>query len=74
MIITDNQYDIFNGGAKRSSRMLGRCAQCGFAVYSENGALRVNDTGELIHEDCWSEYSEEHMFELAEKVTPQKEE
>ena len=54
--------------------MLGRCAQCGFAVYSENGALRVNDTGELIHEDCWSEYSEEHMFELVEKVAPQKEE
>ena len=75
MIITDNQYDILSRGTKRScTSILGRCAQCGFAVYSANGALTVIDTGELIHEDCWPEYSEEHMFDFVEKVTPSREE
>ena len=75
MIITDNQYDICYRGVKQAgTSMLGRCAQCGFAVYSSNGALSVIDTGELIHEDCWAEYSEEHMFDFVEKVMPSREE
>ncbi len=45
---------------------IGHCDHCGFAIYSTRDALYIPTTGDRIHKDCWLDYAEEHMFELAE--------
>ncbi len=45
---------------------IGYCDHCGFAIYRACDALRIRATDDRIHKDCWSDYAEEHMFELAE--------
>ncbi|MBQ0125286.1 MAG: hypothetical protein KBS59_03060 [Clostridiales bacterium] len=70
----DNGIDFYARRTKcRRLRIIGHCAQCGNAIYSENGALSVIGTEELIHADCWEEFATEHMFEFVEEV-PQSEE
>jgi len=69
----DNKFDIyedFEGGKVRPrKRFVGRCAQCGAAIYSENGAFSLKQTGDLLHADCFGEYFEEHMFDFVERVS-----
>lgn len=36
------------------------CDHCGHAIYSPDDAVIVEATDEIIHTDCWEEYSEEH--------------
>ena len=68
-----NNFDIYEdyGLEKPRSRkrFLGRCAQCGAAIYSENGAFSLKETGDLLHADCFGEYVEEHMFDFVERVS-----
>lgn len=68
-----NKFDIrdsFEGEIPRTrKRFLGRCAQCGAAIYSENGAFSLKETGDLLHADCFEEYFEEHMFDFVERVS-----
>ena len=42
------------------------CEHCGFAIYDTKDSVRVRATGDLIHKECWSEYSSEHMFDFVE--------
>ena len=44
------------------------CDHCGFAIYDAKDAVCVHVTRDIIHKDCWSDYSDEHMFDLAENV------
>lgn len=48
--------------------VLSYCDHCGFAIYSAKDALRVHATRDLIHKDCLSDYSDEHMFDLAQSL------
>lgn len=68
-----NKFDIYEANAdempRHRKRFLGRCAQCGAAIYSENGALSLKETGDLLHADCFEEYFEEHMFDFVERVS-----
>lgn len=45
------------------------CDQCGFAIYSPDDALVVSATDDIIHTDCWEEYSAEHMFDFVVKAS-----
>ncbi|MBQ9747069.1 MAG: hypothetical protein IJW21_09655 [Clostridia bacterium] len=49
--------------------MLGYCDHCGFAIYSAKEALIVNESEDLIHVECWGEYSQEHMFDFAQRAS-----
>lgn len=63
----DNRFDIY--GQKRShTKMLGRCAQCGLAIYSGTGAFCLKESGEIIHEYCLGDFFDEHMFDYVEKT------
>ena len=44
------------------------CAQCGYRFVSGDEALRVKETGDIIHKGCWMDYSDDHMNELAEEM------
>lgn len=48
---------------------LAYCDHCGFAIYSENDALVLNGSGDIIHIDCWEEYMTEHMFDFAKRAS-----
>lgn len=50
-------------------RVITYCDHCGFAVYSTDDALMINGSGDIIHADCWEEYSSEHMFDFSKKIT-----
>ena len=68
----DNNFDIY--GKKRShTRMIGRCAQCGFAIYSDTGAFSVKESGEMLHEYCLADFFDEHMFDYVEKLDREEE-
>ena len=68
-----NKFDIYEDYGfekpRPRKRFLGRCAQCGAAIYSENGAFSLKDTGDLLHADCFGEYFEEHMFDFVTEIS-----
>ena len=41
------------------------CAQCGYRLIKGDSVLRVNETGDVIHRDCWIDYFDENMEEFA---------
>lgn len=45
------------------------CDHCGYAIYSWDDALIILDSEDIIHEDCWCEYAEEHMHDFARKAS-----
>lgn len=44
------------------------CAQCGYRFTKFDDAVRVNDTGDVIHKECWMEYSDENINLLSTVV------
>ncbi|MBP3580323.1 MAG: hypothetical protein J6K12_03630 [Clostridia bacterium] len=44
------------------------CAQCGYQLINGDSALRVHETGDIIHKDCWMDYFDENMGEFAIEV------
>ena len=61
--------DDFYERTEKTPRVLGYCDHCGFAIYSAEEALIVNESEDLIHTECWSEYSQEHMFDFAQRAS-----
>ena len=53
---------------KTEDTVFSYCDHCGFAIYDAKDAVRVHTTRDVIHSDCWSDYSREHMFEFVEKA------
>ncbi len=49
-----------------TSGAIAYCDHCGFAIYNASELLIVRTTGDRIHRDCWADYAEEHMTELAQ--------
>lgn len=43
------------------------CAQCGYRFVKGDEALRIKQTGDIIHSDCFIDYNEDNAEELAEK-------
>ena len=41
------------------------CAQCGYRLISGDSVLRIHETGDVIHRDCWMDYFEENMDSFA---------
>lgn len=50
------------------------CDHCGFAIYSPEEALVIGATDEIIHTDCWEEYSAEHMLDFAVRMSDESDE
>ncbi len=44
------------------------CAWCGYRFERGDEALRVKDTGDIIHKDCWMEYSDDNVQELTSEI------
>lgn len=66
----EREESIF--GEKRgafSPRIFAYCDHCGFAIYSEEDALILNDSEDIVHIDCWEEYAMEHMFDFATRAS-----
>jgi hypothetical protein len=43
------------------------CAQCGYRFIKGDEALRIKQTGDIIHSDCFIDYSEDNREELSEE-------
>lgn len=44
------------------------CAQCGYRFIRGDEAYRVNETGDVIHRECWIDYSDDYVGELCSEV------
>lgn len=44
------------------------CAQCGYRFASGDEAYMIKATGDIIHRDCFSDYTEDNMYEFADKI------
>lgn len=44
------------------------CAQCGYRFIKGDDALRIRQTGDIIHESCWMDYADDNVSELSEDV------
>lgn len=44
------------------------CAQCGYRFVDGDEALRVRQTGDIIHRDCWMDYTEDNREELSDII------
>ena len=62
---TDDIYEK----SHNKPRAIAYCEHCGFAIYSSADALIVNDSEDVIHFACWGEYSQEHMFDFAQRAS-----
>ena len=43
------------------------CAQCGYRFTKGDDAIRIRQTGDIIHTDCFIDYSEDNREELTEE-------
>ena len=46
-------------------KVLAYCEQCGYPIYDLDEAIVINSTEDIIHKECWTDYSIEHMFSFA---------
>lgn len=51
---------------RKNSKAFAYCDHCGFAIDSAKKAVVIANTRDIIHRDCWTEYAEEHMFDLTQ--------
>lgn len=42
------------------------CAQCGYRFYVGDDIVRVKQTGDVIHRDCFADYSVDSVSELCD--------
>lgn len=44
------------------------CAQCGYRFERGDEALRIKETGDIVHNDCYVDYMDDNVTELAESM------
>ncbi len=44
--------------------IVGRCAECGFAIDADDESVTVSDTGDRIHRACWEDYAADNAEEF----------
>ena len=44
------------------------CAQCGYRFVHGDEALKIKETGDIIHNDCYVDYMDDNVEEIAEKI------
>lgn len=44
------------------------CAQCGYRFTRGDEALRIKETGDIVHSECYIDYADDNIDELAEKL------
>ena len=54
---------------KKAPKVRMYCDHCGFAIYSDEEALVINDSDDIIHVDCWEDYALEHMFDFCKPAS-----
>ena len=45
------------------------CAQCGYRFVRGDEGLWVKETGDVIHKDCWLDYSDDNADEFTNVLT-----
>ena len=58
-----NLNDLTESARFCPSGICGRCAACGYAVTNEE-AVTVSETGDLIHRACWEDYAADNAQEF----------
>jgi len=58
-----------NEGRRSHAGVIAYCDHCGFAIYSPEEAIIIGATDDIIHTDCWEEYSVEHMLDFAVRMS-----
>lgn len=54
-----------NGKTGKKVSIYAVCDCCGYPIYSPDEAIIINDTEDVIHKECWPDYSAEHIFSFA---------
>ena len=44
------------------------CAQCGYGFVKGDEALRIKETGDIIHRECYMDYTDDNIDELSEPL------
>ena len=44
------------------------CAQCGYRFEKGDEVLEINETGDVIHEDCRADYFEDNIEEFSTSI------
>ena len=44
------------------------CAQCGYRFAVGDEALRIKETGDIVHSECYIDYVDDNMEEFTEKM------
>lgn len=44
------------------------CAQCGYRFIKGDEALRVKETGDIIHRECYMDYTDDNVTELTDSI------
>lgn len=44
------------------------CAQCGYRFVSGEKALWIKQTGDIVHGDCFSDYTEDNVSEFTKEI------
>lgn len=44
------------------------CAQCGYRFTPGDEALRIKETGDIVHNECYVDYMDDNIDEIADKL------
>ncbi|MBR4979023.1 MAG: hypothetical protein IKX77_00535 [Clostridia bacterium] len=56
--------DIENICRRKTREKIGVCAQCGYVVFDDDDAFKINANGEVLHKVCWEEYASQNAGEF----------
>ena len=65
-VTTNEQTEQTPCRSREPKSVYAYCDHCGFAIYDARDALIMRESRDRIHIECFSEYIEEHMFDVAE--------
>jgi hypothetical protein len=56
--------DIENICRRKRREKIGVCIQCGYTVFDDENAAKINANGEIVHNECWEEYASQNAREF----------
>ena len=54
---------------KKKVSVYANCDHCGYPIYTADEAIIIKENEEIIHKECWYDYSVEHLFYFAMPAT-----
>lgn len=59
---------FFNNNGNDFSGHMTVCAHCGYRFVSGERALWIKQTGDVVHRDCFSDYTEDNIEDFTQEV------